>query len=303
MVNSAYLSAQQYNRQIEGSQSRDFQRLSSEVSSSGASGDYTTVENVRELLSQEVILEGVQNYRSDTLVNRQKMATIASVMGDLRTITSDLEVRVKGFTSNPNMKASELENYATAQLQWMTSLLNKQYVGEYLFSGTASTTAPVTDLRTLPLLALGDPVDTTYYLGAGSNKMFRANDNTTITTNIRADDEGISQLITALRYCINLPASELPQRLAMANELCIQAQSSLIDSGAALDSQIIILDTTESNLGDIEQWLEENIQAIGVRSQAEVIQDFYQKKTTLAMSQYITTASLNAIRDLIDRMP
>lgn len=303
MVNPAYLSSLQYNRQIEGSQSRDFQRLSSEVSSSGASEDFSTVANVKELLSQEVILEGVQNYRAETLVNRQRMAAVASVVGELRTITSDLEVRVKGYTSNPNMKPSELQNYASSQLQWMTSLLNKQYVGNYLLSGTASTTASVMDLTTMPLLALGDPVDKTYYLGAGSNQMFRADDTTTVTTNIRADDQGIAQLITALRFCVNLPPSELSQRLAVANDLCIQAQSSLIDSGANLDSQIIILDTTESNLGDIEQLLEENIQAVGVRSQADAIQDFYQKKTSLAMTQYITTASLNAIRDLIDRMP
>lgn len=303
MVNSPYLTAQKYNRQIESSQSRDFQRLSSEVSSSGASEDYSTVPNLKELLSQEVILEGVQSYQKNTLVNRQKMATMASIMGDLRSITSDFEVRVKAFTSNPNSNTSELQNYASTQLQFITSLLNKQYVGSYIFSGTASSTPSVTDLTALPILGLGSPVDTTYYLGAGNNENFRADDNTTITTNIRADDSGIAELITALRYCVNLPASELPQRLATANDLCIQAQGNLIDSGAELDAQIIILDSTERNLSDLEQRLEENIQSIGVRSQADAIQDFYQKKTNLAMTQYITTSAMNAIRDLIDRMP
>ncbi len=303
MVNTPYLTALQYNRQIESAQSRDFQRLSSEVSSAGASEDYSTVENVKGLVNQEVILESVQSYRQEALVNRQRMASIASVIGDLRGISSDLEVRVKAFTSSPNKNPSELQQYATSQLKWMTSLLNKQYVGEYIFSGTASTTAAVTDLTAMPLLGLGAPVETTYYLGPSSNRSFRADDNTTITTNIKADDQGIAELITALRYCVNLPTDELSQRLATANDLCIQAQTDLIDKGAQLDSQIIILDTTEVNLGILEQRLEENIQSIGVRSQADAIQDFYQKKTHLAMTQYITTSSLNAIRDLIDRMP
>lgn len=303
MVNAPYLSHLQYNRRLERDQTLDLNRLSSEVSSAGASEDYSSVQNIKELLSQEVILDGVKKFRQDTVVNKQKMQDVGRVLVDLRQITSDFETRVKGFTSNPYNSVSDLQSYASSQLQWMTTLLNKQYAGDYLMAGTASSTPAVMDLTTLSPLALGAPVDTSYYLGSNANMVFRADDNTSITSTVRADHQGIAQLISAFRFCLTIPANELDQRLGTANDLCLQAQQNLIDATAELDSQQIILETTEFNLGDLEKKLEENIQDIGVRSQADAIQDYYQKKTILAITQYVTMNSLTAVRDLIDRIP
>lgn len=303
MVNAPYLSHLKYNRQLERAQSHDLSRLSSEVSSGGESEGFESVPNLKELISQEVILEGVKSYRKDTLTNRQKMVSIGIVMTDLRGITTDLQTRVMGFTSNPANNMGDLQDYCRGQLQWMTTLLNKQYAGEYLFGGIASTIPAVTDLNTLSIPSIGDPVDTNYYLGSNVNQSFRADDNTDVSTPVRADNIGIANLIMALRYCLAFPADELHQRLATANDLCLEAQKGIIDASAYLDSQMNIIDTTEHNLGELEQRLEENIQAIGVRSQADAIQDFYQKKTTLAITQFVTMNSLTAVRDLVDRMP
>lgn len=302
-VNSPYISPTVLNRQVAAKFEQDFQRLSAELSSGGESANYGSVVDVKQFLNQEVMLTGIEKYQNGNLVSRQKLNYISANLGVMRDIIGDFQEQLSLARSNSFGDDTQLSSWVNAKISYLNSLLSTTFNGEYVFSGTAINTVPIMDLTTLPPVGVGDPVDYSYYLGSTTPIQFHANDNDLITMNVFANDQGIAELIMALRTCSQLQGGQRDSQMATSMNLCQSSLQHIISTQGILDSKGVLIDNIQDQLDEFHKNLEENIQRTGYRSQTDIFQDFIQSKISLSLSNFVTTSALNAVRDLIDRMP
>lgn len=297
-----YLTPLKFTQLTAKNNEQDYEKYAAELTSAGTSTGYTGIQNVGQFLGQELVLQGISNYKESAVLNQERMTSVSNTMSSMREIATELQTRVSLLRSSSLAKPQELMTWSQDKLSQITSLLNSRFNGQYLMGGTASNIPPVVDLSTLPSVATSDPVSLTYYQGSSQDISFRADDQTIIDTPVRADDVGISELILALRLCSNISASDMDTRLARANDMALQAHEDLVTSNSILGSNIQVLEKIQDALLELEQQLNENIKKIGYRSEFEVMQDYMQSKGQLEMTRFVTTSQLNSIKDLISQM-
>lgn len=302
-LNPQFLSPILYNQKLAVQQGQDFSRLGSELSSAGVSEDYSSVKDVKQFVGQEMVLEAVERYESTNEINRQRMSTASGILAQFRDIVGNFLQEISLVRSNEAVNLFQFQTSAKDKLAQMTSLLNTTFAGQYIFGGAASSMQPISDLAALPGLALNDPVDFSYYKGSTNNIVFRADDQTIVSTPLRADDKGIAELITSLRLCAYFPNEEKDDRLSRSLTMCQTAMNDMNDTAVALDYQLLSLESVKDNLMEMKQNLQKNIKEIGYKSEPEMIQEYAKTQMNLALSNYIATNSLIATRDFIDRLP
>lgn len=298
-----YLSATQLNRQMASKFEHDFQYLSAELSSGGESANYGAVSDVKYFLNQEVMLDGVTRYQEGNRLSREKINSMSMAFGVMRDTLGDFQEQLSLARSLPPGTPTMLSSWVNSKLQYLNSVLSSTFNGQYLFSGAATNSSPVTDLSALPPVAINDPVDFSYYVGSTTPTQFNATDTDVISMDIYGNDQGIAELIMALRTCKQLQPTQSDAQIAQAMNLCKSSLQNLINTQCVLDFKGVTIDKIEDELSQLKQNLEDSVQKVGYRSQTDIFQEFVQTKTSLALSNYVTTSALNAIRDLVDRMP
>lgn len=304
-ITPPYLSPALLNRDISHEQDEIYHRLGAEMSSGGVSEDFSSVLNMKQFLDQEVMLNSVTNYRQNNQLSQQKIAYISNNLGTLKDVNKDYKEQIIAARSGGMADLSGFQIWAKEKLSYLNSVLNTTFNGQYVFSGTATTTQSVLDLSTLGTASLGAAVDNTYYLGATQSQQFKADDYQTIQINVQGNDPGIAKLIMALRSCLVLDPDPTvrEQQFKQAMDYCDDSLYDLLHTQAHLDYQFVTLTSVDDKLQEMDQRLQENIKEIGYRPQTDVFQEFIQAKTNITISNYVTMSYLNAIRDLIDRIP
>ncbi|WP_010299110.1 flagellar hook-associated protein FlgL [Candidatus Odyssella thessalonicensis] len=304
MTNLPYLTTARYNQMIALSSERSVQTSSAELTSGGVSGSYGEARNVQQFIGQELILESVQSYKDGAVLNHERLKFVRDQMDKMRETAVELQTRISLLRSSTLASTQELSIWCNDRLGYLNSILNSRFDEKYIFAGTATNVAPTVDLATLPAMALSDPVDATlYYQGSSSDLSFRADDDTVIQTPVRADDIGIAELIFSLRLCSTLPTTEKDDRLQRANDLCLQGHENIVQATNRLENSQKTLERVEESLLNLEQEVSENIKELGYRTDSEVLQDYVESKTRLQLTRYVTTSSLNSIKELIEKIP
>lgn len=304
-ITPPYLSPPLLNRQLTNQQDAKYEKLGIELSSGGMSESYSTVNDMKQFLDQEMLLDSVGNYHKSNQLSKQKIANISSSLGTLKDINKDFKEQIIALRSGGTADVISFQIWVKEKISYMDSLLNTAFNGQYVFSGTATNTRSTTDLAALGPVSLGAPIDYDYYLGSPDTQQFRADDYQEINIKVLGNDPGIAKLLMALRSCMIMNPDQTihNQQLDQGLNYCDESLFDLLHTQSHLDFQFNMLNTIEDKLQEMTQRLEENIKEIGYRSQPDIFQAFVQSKSNIATSNYVAVSYLNNVRDLLDRIP
>lgn len=134
-------------------------------------------------------------------VNSQ-YSTLQSISDLLTTFRSSLSAAMSDGSDSVS-----LQQLATSTQQEMASLLNTQVAGRYVFSGSATDTAPI-NLNDPDYAAAITPstADSSYYQGDDFTASVQASDTLTISYGITANDSGFEKALRAMNLVINNPS-------------------------------------------------------------------------------------------------
>jgi flagellar hook-associated protein 3 FlgL len=131
-----------------------------------------------------------------TLANMQETYSVMSNISNLATsVLTGLSADISG-TGN---SSSTIASTASTWINELSGLLNTQYAGSYLFSGTATDTAPV-DTSATGYTPNDDPTEanTNYYQGASSGTTFYGSNGYSVSTSVQASDPSFEMILRGL---------------------------------------------------------------------------------------------------------
>nr|WP_319390751.1 hypothetical protein [uncultured Cohaesibacter sp.] len=156
-----------------------------------------------------------------TVISRSDMA--ASVLQDITDILTNARSAVSGTSSADQLDT--LKRNAAEYLEDLKLMVNTQYQGRYLFSGSMTDTAPV-DLSAYSAVDL-TTVNTDYYQGDGYIQSIRLDNGQLMNYGTTATVDGIEQAFRALSYVANGNLTDTSE-LADVDALLVSAQDSVI---------------------------------------------------------------------------
>jgi flagellar hook-associated protein 3 FlgL len=167
---------------------------------------------------------------------QQTYSTMTSITSLGTTMLSDLSSFMSGGTTDTTTLSSDAQSW----LSELTSMLNTQYAGSYLFSGTASDTAPV-DTSSSSYDPTADPTsaDTGYYQGSSTGTTYTGSDGFSVSTSVQADSPGFESMLRGLSLIIASPSSS--STLTQAYDLIQQGGTEIASAQATLSTNTTAL--------------------------------------------------------------
>lgn len=237
-----------------------------------------------------------QYVANNTLIDQrlQSMETNTSQMMDIATQLKSLLVQA---TSQGNAQNMGLDSQAQALLDQVGSLLNVKVDGRYLFSGSATNTAPV-DLTALvaPPATYPSTADTTYYNGDNVTLSTKAGPNLDISYGVRADQGGYEELIRSLNLVKTAVLSPNPDitRLNDALNVVNQAIQDIPNITAKIGAARAGLTNANAAHNEAQLYVEQNITGISDVDVTDAITRLSADQTNLQAS-YATLAQLTNV--------
>ena len=225
------------------------------------------------------------NAEIDRLGNYQQINDV--VAGKLNTTNTSLTQITQLATNVKSLIASQLsgtssgaafQQQLSAQLNTLTSILNTNYSGNYIFGGTNTNTPPVK--TPLPAnVTLGVP-DAGYYQGSNQDISARLTDSQIITPNVRANHPAFQQLFAGLQQAISAS-----QATGQARTAALQNAENLVDTG--LQGTIAIQATVNANILIVKD----------ASSQSQTLQTYYKGIISNINDSDVVTLSTKVSQD------
>jgi flagellar hook-associated protein 3 FlgL len=227
---------------------------------------------------------------------QETYSTMTSVTTLSTTVLSDLSSFMSGGTTDSTTLTSD----ATSWLSQLTDLLNTQYDGSYLFSGTATDTAPV-DTSSSSYDPTADPTtaDTGYYQGSSTGTTYTGSDGFTVSTSVQADSSGFEEMLRGLSMIIASPSDS--STLSQAYDLIQSGSSSVASEQATLSTDTAALTAYQEDssakvttLTTLASGLKESdlsaatVLVTNYQSQLEASYETLTKLMTTNLTQYLT---------------
>lgn len=216
------------------------------------------LENDRARIDQYVNGNGTVNLRL------QAMETSVSETFDLAT---QLKTLLVNAISGDNASILSLNATATDMMNEAERDLNVKIGDRYLFSGTATGTAPV-DISdpafTAPPTSYPSNADTSYYQGNGTRLTTRVADNFDLTWGVTADEPGFEQLMRALHLVATSDNSSAPDtnRLQEALNVVNQAIANIPTIRSRIGSAQKSIDQVNTSHQDSKLYMDQTISDI-----------------------------------------
>jgi len=237
------------------------------------------------LLSLEDQLNQVQNYAAEATSVGNKVQSMYSSIGDMVTAMTSLEATLSSAMSAnaSGLTNTSLQSTGTGALNKLTSALNSQYGSDYLFSGTATQTAPVSLTSYAPTSAS----DTSYYQGTSTTNSVRLSSSQTLSYGVTANNSAFSQALYAA-YSVSQVSTTDTAGLQAAYDAAKTAVTELSSLQANVSQSSSTLTNTASRQASVATYLTTAISDIKNVDTAAI---------TAKVSQYQTqlTASYSAI--------
>jgi len=202
----------------------------------------------QQYLSLDNILATTNQYLTSNKVVETQINATSTALSSLTTVGTSLQSllseRMSG-TSNSAAFGTQL----TGIWQNVTSLLNTNVNGQFIFSGTDTNTQSV-NTNTFPALPADNTLDTSYYQGSSQDMTARPQNNTLITYNVRADATPFQQLFAGLALAKQGDATNDTDMLQQAEteiNNAVQGITSLQATVGATASQFSNIDTGLTN--------------------------------------------------------
>lgn len=137
-------------------------------------------------------------YESAATEADTRVEVMYTAVGSMIDAMTDFKADLANFsTTLTDSGRAGLAAEAQSVLETMASLLDTDFEGRYLFSGSATATAPI-DLDAITAHAAPSTADTSWYAGDDTLAATRVDDDRTVTWGATASEEGFEKAIRAL---------------------------------------------------------------------------------------------------------
>jgi flagellar hook-associated protein 3 FlgL len=167
------------------------------------------------VINLEVSVSRSQSYIDQGTQAGSKIEVMYSTVGSVADVLTKFRALLTAASNTLSTNSASVTESAQGMLTQLTSLLNTQYSGKYLFGGAQVDTAPV-DLTSSSYTAPTTPstANTGYYQGDSELASVRVSDTRSIGYGVGADNPAFEQAVRA----INLVASNAPLTNATLTE-------------------------------------------------------------------------------------
>jgi flagellar hook-associated protein 3 FlgL len=203
------------------------------------------------VLTLETAVSRSKAYADAATTADERVQQMYTAVGSMVDIVSSIKASIISFAETSST-TDALQATAQESLEQFTALLNTQYQGRYLFSGSAVDTKPV-DLDALTTTpTTPSTADTTYYQGDDSIASVKVSADRTVSYGVTADNTAFEKVIRALQLVANSG-----------------------DDSDARDEASDLLDTALDELTAVQSGLSLNASTLeDVVSQHEAFQDY-----------------------------
>jgi flagellar hook-associated protein 3 FlgL len=189
--------------------------------------------DTQNVVNLQVSVARAQTYIDAATQADSKVQVMYSAVGSVNTLITNLRTQLSATTTGNSTAMASLISSAQDMLQEMSSILNTQYNGQYVFSGASVSTAPV-DLTSFNSgTGSLSTADTSYYQGDNEMASVRVGENQTVNYGVTADNPAFEQVMRVLKYIANsssLSSSDITTALDMA--------SNALDANSIVQSQL-----------------------------------------------------------------
>jgi flagellar hook-associated protein 3 FlgL len=219
-------------------------------------------ESSKPLINLEVSLERSKSYVSAATEAGSRVQVMYSTMSTITDLLSDFRGKLTAITSTDSTDVSKQSLSSTAQsyMQELSTLLNTQYEGRYLFAGSATTTKPV-DLTAYTATDATTP-STSYYQGDSTLASVQVSPEQNVTYGVTADDSAFEQAFRSLSLIATSGGAFDADTLTAATNLIVSA----LDAATAVQSKLSInaatFERSQAGQADYQSFLTTNISNI-----------------------------------------
>lgn len=218
-------------------------------------------------------------------VLQSRMTSTSDALSQLIEIANNTKNLILQRRNVANAPSIAFDQQITSAYSAVADRLNATADGRYLFGGAKTDTPPVdTDFPTL--VEVGVP-DNGYYQGSTQDITSRIQDNFSITTNVRADDEGFQKIVAAIATARKGHAQSDDTLLADAYDLLQDGINRLITVQADVGAKAGLVDQAN------ERHESQNLYWKGVKEDA-ISADIVSLSSKLAIDQSVLQASFQA---------
>lgn len=205
------------------------------------SGDYGGLGGkAKDVVSLEVSVKRAQSYMDTATSAGSRIEIMYAACGSMVDLLSTMRAQLANVMGSFEETGADLIASASEILSEFASLLNTQYEGRYLFSGSA-TGVPAVDISESAYPAATSPsvADTSYYQGNGELASARVSSDQAILYGITAGDPAFEASLRALNLLANMPSSPIDNAvLEEAQALILEGLDGVValQTGLSLDS-------------------------------------------------------------------
>lgn len=228
--------------------------------------------NIEQFTSLNSQIARLKNFQQNNTSIISQLNTSNTTLGQIVNVATSMKSLVLSQLSGSATAASFQGQLSSAQ-STLIGQLNTTFEGNYLFSGTNITQAPVKTPLPAPL-QVGVP-DNSYYQGSTQNATIRVADDQTITNSVRADDPAFQQLFAGISQALKPNPSTAD----------LQNAETLINNG--LNGVIALQSTVNSNIVNVTQ----------VNTQSTTLQTYCEQLTSGIASSDVVALSTQVAQD------
>ncbi len=207
------------------------------------------VENYSEL---DARLNRTDQFTTSNDSTISSLQTADETMSQMEDIVSNMTTLIQSRLNTATGQSMPFNQEMSDALTSLSTLMNTQYDGRYIFAGTASQTAPVPDSTVKPTTA-GVP-DTNYYAGSGQSMKLRIDDGVEIDYPVRADDPAFQQIFAAAQQALDAAKNNDTAGLNASLTLMQQGQQGLISARATVNAVTVNVQDTNTRLGQLKTY-------------------------------------------------
>jgi flagellar hook-associated protein 3 FlgL len=269
---------------------KQIQQASGQIS--GDFGGYGST--AQHVINLQVSVTRAQSYIDAATLADSKVQVMYSAVGAMTDIITQLRAQLSAATTGSSTETASVISSAQQMLEQMSSLLNTQYDGQYVFGGGKTGTAPV-DLSSFSS-GTGSTTasDTSYYVGDDEIASVRVSADQSVSYGVTADNSAFEEVMRVLKFVASsssLSSSDITAALdlaATALEDTAAVQAKL--SGAA--SQIETASARQSEYKSFAETLSSDLTSVDVAA-LTVQLSTYEAQLTASYSALAKILSMN----------
>jgi flagellar hook-associated protein 3 FlgL len=257
-----------------------------QLSSGKKSQDFTGMaDQVQDYLSLDGVISKINQYLADNQLVETRVNTTSNALSNILTTSNNLLNLISQRRTGVS-NSGAFPNQLRGLWQQLTGELNTQVNGQYIFSGTKTTT-PAVDTENFPSLLQENVPDTGYYRGSQQDMTAIAQDNVIIKYNVRADSEGIQKVFAGLAMAEKGAVDLNDDALEKAYTLVQQGIQDIISTQALVNSNKVQYTTINQGLQNQKLYWQGIRESIGNTDMVSV-------STQVAINQGILQAAFQA---------